>query len=100
MKKHKVLIEIIIFVVLLSLMMAGCYDVLRYKDTGDLGGHGRLYDNYYDIDVPIDVMVYGASHAGCTVDNSLLWKESGIASFTLSSGAQQAFGTYYYMKDF
>ena len=99
MKKHKVLIEIVIFVVLLSLMVAGCYDVLRYKDTGDLGGHGRLYDNYYDIDVPIDVMVYGASHAGCTVDNSLLWKESGIASFTLSSGAQQAFGTYYYMKD-
>ena len=99
MNKHKTLLEMIIFTVLLCVLMARCYDVLRYKDSGDLGGQGRLYDNFRDIDVPIDVIAYGSSHAGCTVDTSLLWNEAGIASFSLTSGAQETYGTYYYMLD-
>lgn len=73
----------------------GVYNVLRVKDIGNGGG----IEAYDDIDVPIDVAIYGSSHAVCTVDNSILWNDYNIASYTLWSGSQRVDGTYFFMKD-
>nr|WP_297767814.1 hypothetical protein [uncultured Butyrivibrio sp.] len=94
-EKRKVLIEIISFVVIFTFATGLCYNALRVKDIGNGGG----IEAYDDIDVPVDVVVFGTSHAGCTVDNSILWDEYGIASYTLWSGSQRVDGTYLFMQD-
>lgn len=93
--KHKYLIEIIVFCLLLSVIVYFFYDTVRYKNVGSGGG----MDNFYETKVPIDVMVYGSSHAACTVNNGQLWEDAGIASFTLSAGGQGIDGTYFFLRE-
>ncbi len=93
--KKKAYIEIIAFLLLFILIYSCCYDVLRIKDIGN----GAGIEAYDDVNVPVDVAVFGTSHAVCTVDNSILWNDYGIASYTLWSGSQKVDGTYFFMKD-
>ena len=93
--KKKAYIEIIVFLLLFILIYSCCYDVLRIKDIGN----GAGIEAYDDVNVPVDVAVFGTSHAVCTVDNSILWNDYGIASYTLWSGSQKVDGTYFFMKD-
>ncbi len=95
LNKRNFLIEIIIFVLLTGTVLYRCYDAVRYKDTGSGGG----WDNFYTADVPIDVVIYGSSHAACTVNNAILWDEYGIPSFSMTAGGQTAYGTYEFMKE-
>ena len=95
MKKNAFLFEITAFVLLLIITVSQLYGILRYKNTGSGGGT----DNFYSTDVPIDVVIFGSSHAACTVNNGILWSENGIASYTLSAGAQLGDGTEYFVKE-
>ncbi len=95
MKKHPYLTEIIVFLALMAIMLSGIYNVVRYKNVGSGGG----MDNFYSTKVPIDVVIYGSSHAACTVNNGILWNDYGIASYTLSAGAQNIAGTYYFLQE-
>lgn len=94
-KKRAIWIELVAFVLLLSITTSHIYGILRYKNTGSGGG----MDNFYDTEVPIDVIVFGSSHAACTVNNALLWEENGIASYTLTAGAQYGDGTLFFVKE-
>lgn len=93
--KSKIILESVVFLVLLVFLLNRAYDAVRYKDTGSGGG----MDNYYASGVPVDVVAYGSSHAGCTIDNRILWKEFGIPSYTLSAGSQSIDGTYYFLSE-
>ncbi|MBQ3798211.1 MAG: hypothetical protein II842_18375 [Butyrivibrio sp.] len=95
MKKRLIWVELIVFIILLAIGINRFYDAVRYKDTGSGGGT----DNFYSINVPIDVIVFGSSHAACTVNNGLLWNEAGIASYTLTAGAQKGDGTAFFVKE-
>ena len=95
MKKRTLYAEMAAFMLMLVIAISQLYGVLRYKNTGSGGGP----DNFYATDVPIDVVVFGSSHAACTVNNGQLWSEEGIASFTLSAGAQLGDGTEYFVKE-
>lgn len=95
MKKKAIWAEMAIFMLLLVIAVSQLYGVLRYKKTGSGGGP----DNFYRTDVPIDVVVFGSSHAACTVNNGLLWSEDGIASFTFSAGSQAGEGTAFFVKE-
>ena len=95
MKKRVIGAEMAVFMLLLIIAISQLYGVLRYKTTGSGGGP----DNFYRTDVPIDVIVFGSSHAACTVNNGLLWSEDGIASFTFSAGSQAGEGTAYFVKE-
>ncbi|MCR5404310.1 MAG: hypothetical protein K6E91_10915 [Butyrivibrio sp.] len=94
-KKHPYLTELVVFFVALAIAVASFYSAVRYKNVGSGGG----MDNFYAAKVPIDVIIYGSSHAACTVNNGLLWEENGIASYTLSAGGQQVDGTYYFIQE-
>ena len=96
MRKHKYLIEVVMLFILLSIVIGKYNDAVRYKHVGNGGG----VENYYAMNVPVDVVAYGSSHAGCTVNNALLWDEYGMATYTLSAGNQTADGIYYFMKEF
>ncbi|WP_024867303.1 SGNH/GDSL hydrolase family protein [Butyrivibrio sp. FCS014] len=95
MKKNRFLIEIIVFCLFLSLAVSGLYNVLRYKNVGSGGG----MDNFYSTKVPIDVIVFGSSHAACTVNNGILWEENGVASYSLTAGSQEGDGTAYFVRE-
>ncbi len=95
MKKNRFWIEIVVVCLLLALIVPGCYGVLRYKNVGSGGG----MDNFYNTKVPIDVVIFGSSHAACTVNNAILWEESGIASYSLTAGSQGGDGTAYFVKE-
>ena len=94
-KRRNNIIELCVFWLLLIFLGTRCYDAVRYKDTGSGGG----MDNFYATKVPVDVIAYGSSHAGCTIDNRILWEEYGIASYTLSAGGQSIDGTYFFMLE-
>ena len=96
MKKWFVRVELIVFFVLLIAGMARLYDVFKYREMGGGGG----YENFYAAKKnSIDVMIYGSSHASCTVNNGMLWDDAGISSFILSSGSQSIDSTYYFIKE-
>ena len=96
MKKWFVRVELIVFFILLMAGMMRLYDVFKYRAMGGGGG----YENFYAAKKnSIDVMIYGSSHASCTVDNGLLWDDAGISSFILSSGSQSIDSTYNFIKE-
>ncbi len=95
MKKISIITEIIIFVLLTCFVLHVCYGALRYRDTGSGGG----FDNFYAADVPIDLMIYGSSHAACTVNNAILWQDYGIPAYSLTAGGQTCYGTYEFMRE-
>ncbi len=94
-KRNKNLTECCVFLVLLCLLFARCYRILSFKSTNN---GGRL-QNYYDIRVPLDVIVYGSSHAGCAVNNAMLWEDAGISSYTLGVANQSIDGILYFMEE-
>ena len=93
--KHRLLVEILVIVILITVILGAYYRAVRYKHTGSGGG----FDNFYALDVPVDVMIFGSSHAACTVNNGLLWEERGVASYTLSAGNQSIDGEYFFLQE-
>lgn len=94
--KYKNLAKVLLFLLLIYLIGHSLYQGLVYKDMGGGGGWQRFYSADQN---SIDVMIYGSSHAHCTVNNAYLWDKFGMASFTLSAGAQKLDSTYYFMKE-
>ena len=47
----------------------------------------------------VDVMFYGSSHCNYTINNAILWKDYGIASYDMVGGGQNLGSTYYYMEE-
>lgn len=95
MRKY-IKIELIIFIIIMIIGLSTCYRVFKYRAMGGGGG----FENFYAAkDNTIDVMVYGSSHASCTVNNGMLWDDEGISSFILSSGSQSIDSTYYFIKE-
>ena len=94
-KVSALLIEILAGILLLRLLLAPFFSALYEEDTSG-GGFHTFYREKKD---SIDVMVFGSSHAACSFNNDILWKESGIASFTLSCGGQNLPETVWYIRE-
>ncbi len=98
MKKNKlaVIVKIIIFGILVFVLGQWLFAVFVYKDMGGGGGWQRFYATEKNI---VDVMIYGSSHAHCTVNNAILWDDFGIASYSMTAGSQDLDSTYYFMRE-
>lgn len=94
--KWNYIAKTILFLLLIVWMLSGVVKVFNYKQTGGGGGWQRFYAAEED---SIDVMVFGSSHAHCSVDLGYLWDEYGMAGYTLSAGSQNIAGTYYFVKE-
>ena len=74
--------------------------ILRICNSPDIMGGGGGWQRFYQAkENSIDVMVFGSSHAHCTVDHGLLWDEYGIAAYTLSAGSQELDSTYFCVRE-
>lgn len=92
-KKLLKLARAMVFCCLLTAAIKTSISILMYKD-------GTYWNRYYKTpDNMIDVMIFGNSHAQCTIDTSVLWDEYGVASFVLASPGQDINNTYYTIKE-
>lgn len=95
-RKHKIAIELIITAVILLLLLTHAASRLQYRDLSSGGG----FENFYSLKKnPVDYMVFGSSHAGCTVDVVKIWNDLGYAGYTLTAGAQPIEETYWFIKE-
>lgn len=92
--KRKRALQSILFCVVFLIVINGIYPVLSWKDTG--GDYHSVFDTFYDLDGDlVDVLFMGSSRCYCAINNSILWNEYGIASFSLSISGQDLASTYY-----
>lgn len=90
------IIKITAFLLLTCCMLSGILKVFNYKDMGGGGGWQRFYQTENG---RIDVMIFGNSHAHCTIDHGFLWDEYGMAGYTLSAGSQTIDSACYFVKE-
>lgn len=94
----KNLVKIVCFCTILAFLINGVYRVLSWKDTA--GAYVSSMESLYDLkeDV-VDVLFLGSSHCYCTINNSILWEEDGVASFSLAISGQDIVSTYHCMVE-
>lgn len=88
----------IAFLSLVFFLIVRCYDVLSWKDTlGDyISSTTQLYSTEDD---RMDVIFMGSSHAYCSVAPAVIWNETGIASFNMTTSGQDKNSTVHYLKE-
>lgn len=86
----------IAFLTLLFFLIVRCYEILSWKDTlGDyLSSVTQLYATEDD---RMDVLFMGSSHTYCGVSPAILWNETGIASFNMTTSGQDKNSTTHYL---
>ncbi len=95
-KKWINFIKAALFAALVLIMGKELFRVFSYKDMGGGGGWQRFYETGTN---SIDILVFGNSHAHCTIDHGLWWQNYGIAGYTISAGSQNIDSTYYFIKE-
>lgn len=88
----RLLAFLIIFLVLYYFVDA----TLKLKSEDGIGTMKKFYSLPADT---VDVLMVGSSHIGMNIDPSILWEEYGIASYSLWSGMQPVWNTYYFLKE-
>lgn len=90
----KIIVFCLIFVVLFNYI----YRVLSWKDTA--GDYYSSMESFYALDEDVvDVLFLGSSHCYCSINNSYLWNNYGISSFSLAISGQDLASTYYCFKE-
>jgi len=91
-------IQAIIFCIVFAVLFHYTYKVLSWKDTS--GSYYSSMHSFYELEEDlVDVLFLGSSHCYCSVNNSLLWDEYGISSFSLSISGQDLASTYHCMVE-
>lgn len=86
----------IAFVTLVVFLIVRCYEVLSWKDT--LGDYISSTQQLYATEENrMDVLFMGSSHAYCSVAPAILWNETGIASFNMTTSGQDKNSTVHYL---
>lgn len=86
------------FCLVLLLVLGRVYQVLSWKDTA--GGYITSTETFYGLERDlVDVVFLGSSHCYCSVINSQLWEDYGIAGYSLSISGQDMAASYYWLKE-
>lgn len=89
---------IIVFFLILQLVLGHIYQVLSWKDGS--GSYMTPVETFYGLEENVvDVLFLGSSHCYCSVINSRLWDDYGIAGYSLSISGQDMAASYYWLKE-
>lgn len=98
LKALKSAVQCIAFFSLLLFLVVKTYDALSWKDT--LGDYISSVDQLYATeDDKIDVVFTGSSHTYCSIVPALIWDETGIAAFNMTTSGQDKDSTYHYLVE-
>ena len=90
----KRMIQTIVFCIVFVILFRHVYKILSWKDTA--GDYYSSMHSFYELEEDIvDVLFLGSSHCYCSVNNSILWDEHGISSFSLAISGQDLASTYH-----
>lgn len=93
-------LKIVGFLCLVLICFHWFFRVFGWKDaTGGDRGEDTVKHFYEMEDDIADVIFYGSSHCYCTVNQAVLWENTGIAGFNFATGCSNLGNTYYYMKE-
>lgn len=95
MKKNEV-IRTAAFLVLAAMLILCAALIFARKTACDYTT--RVQGFYNEPEDSFDVLFYGSSHTYCTVSPLVLWNETGLKSYVLSTQQQPLVASYYYMK--
>ncbi len=96
--KVKQAAKIIVFCLIFVILFNYVYRVLSWKDTA--GDFYSSMESFYELDENVvDVLFLGSSHCYCSINNSYLWDNYGISSFSLAISGQDLASTYYCFKE-
>lgn len=88
----------IAFFLILLLVLGRIYQVLSWKDGS--GGYMTPVETFYGLEENVvDALFLGSSHCFCSVINSQLWDDYGIAGYSLSISGQDIAASYYWLKE-
>ncbi|MDE6639941.1 MAG: hypothetical protein K2K63_05415 [Acetatifactor sp.] len=91
-------VSVIAFILILLLVLGRVYQVLSWKDGS--GGYMTPVETFYGLEENIvDAIFLGSSHCYCSVINSRLWDDYGIAGYSLSISGQDIAASYYWLKE-
>lgn len=86
------------FWLILALVLGRMYGILSWKDTG--GGYYTQVETFYGLEEDVvDVLFLGSSHCYCSVINSKLWDDYGIAAYSFSISGQDMVSSYYWLRE-
>lgn len=92
--RTKRIAKTVIFCVILVFFLNYIYGVLSWKDTA--GEYYSSMESLYDLEEDlVDVLFLGSSRCYCSINNSVLWEEQGISSFSLSISGQDLASSYH-----
>lgn len=90
----KKMAKIVVFCIAFVILLNSVYKILAWKDTA--GNYISSVESLYDLEKDVvDVLFLGSSHCYCTINNSKLWEDYGIGSFSLAISGQDIASTYY-----
>ena len=91
-------VSVIAFLLVLFLVLGRVYQVLSWKDGS--GGYMTPVETFYGLEENVaDVIFLGSSHCYCSIINSQLWDDYGIAGYSLSISGQDIAASYYWLKE-
>ena len=98
LKAIKSAVQCIAFLCLLFFLIVRTYDALSWKDT--LGDYISSVEQLYSTDDDMmDVVFTGSSHTYCSIVPALIWDETGIAAFNMTTSGQDKDSTYHYLVE-
>ncbi len=90
----KNIIKAVCFCTILVLFLNHIYGIFSWKDTA--GDYVSSMESFYDLEEDlVDVLFLGSSRCYCSINNSVLWNEQGIASFNLAVSGQDLASSYH-----
>lgn len=95
---HKRLIELVAFLLLFALLSNNLLNILNIK-KGDEGLYPRFYSVYSGHYRNADVVFAGSSHAGQMIARQL-FRDQGIAAYTIADDSQPVDIMYHQMKEY
>lgn len=92
--RAKKVIKVVVFCIILGIFLNRVYSILSWKDTS--GEYYSSMESLYGLDKDVvDVLFLGSSRCYCSINNSVLWEEQGISSFSLAISGQDLASSYY-----
>lgn len=86
--------KILVFCILFLFFLNRIYDVFSWKDTA--GDYTSSMEAFYSLeDNVVDVLFLGSSHSYCSIIPAQLWKDYGMAGFSLAISGQDLASSYY-----
>ncbi len=100
MKAARKIAAVTVFLTVFFVLFSLCDRILCRKEIGGWWNVTEKIDGFYNSpENEYDIIFFGSSHAYCSFNPLVIWKETGVKSYVFATQQQPVWATYYYMKD-